>query len=297
MKCRIAVLLAAMTLALGLAAAQPPADQPEPPVRLQKKGKPLPDAPPADDGEKRLVPEGKKGDDLPREERLQTKPGEKPDTDLPPAEGDDEKEIVLRAAKNMRSAEDRLANHELGDKVQSLQRDILKDLDALIIRQQQPLPPQQAQPQPSPSSDSSSGSSDSSSPEQSQSSQQSSQGNRSGSPRPRPEQGQGRESGKGASSSRQQASQQSGTRGNRKDGQNPGGSPDQKSRPQSANPPSGELKPLNPDDNTKSIWGHLPEAKRAEMDAYAREKFMTKYKDLINQYYATLAEKSRQKGD
>jgi hypothetical protein len=50
-------------------------------------------------------------------------------------------------------------------------------------------------------------------------------------------------------------------------------------------------------DTTRSIWGHLPEAKRAEMDAYAREKFMTKYKDLINQYYETLAEKSRKKGD
>ena len=35
----------------------------------------------------------------------------------------------------------------------------------------------------------------------------------------------------------------------------------------------------------KEIWGHLTETQRAEMDVYAREKFMAKYNDLIKQYY------------
>jgi hypothetical protein len=289
----IAILLAAFAAAAGLTFAQPPAEQPEPPVRLQKKGKPLPDVPRTDELEKRLVPEGKKSDEPPREERRQTRPGEKPDSDVPAPEGEDEKEIALRVAKNMRTAEDRLANQELGDKIQPLQRDILKDLDALIARQEQPPPPQQSQQQSSSSSDSSSGSSESSSRDQSRARQQANQGSRQDSSRQRSQQGQSRQSGRRNPPGQPQESQQ---RPGAQGGQPAGGMPNQNPRAQ-AEPPNGELRPLPPTDNTKSIWGHLPEAKRAEMDAYAREKFMTKYKDLINQYYATLAEKSRQKGD
>ena len=34
-----------------------------------------------------------------------------------------------------------------------------------------------------------------------------------------------------------------------------------------------------------------------EMNAYGRERFMVKYKDLIEQYYSTISEKARKKGD
>ena len=47
----------------------------------------------------------------------------------------------------------------------------------------------------------------------------------------------------------------------------------------------------------KEVWGHLPESLRQEMNAYSREQFMAKYEDLIKQYYARIAEKSRRKGD
>ena len=48
----------------------------------------------------------------------------------------------------------------------------------------------------------------------------------------------------------------------------------------------------------KDIWGHLPETMRAEMNAYAsREEFMTKYRDLLKQYYTTIAEKGPRKGE
>ncbi|MFL5245273.1 MAG: hypothetical protein ACJ8FY_24520, partial [Gemmataceae bacterium] len=47
----------------------------------------------------------------------------------------------------------------------------------------------------------------------------------------------------------------------------------------------------------KDIWGHLPETLRAEMNAYAsREEFMAKYRDLLKQYYTTIAEKGQRKG-
>jgi hypothetical protein len=43
----------------------------------------------------------------------------------------------------------------------------------------------------------------------------------------------------------------------------------------------------------KEIWGHLPESMRQEMDAYAQEKFLLKYRDLLEQYYSALAEKGK----
>ena len=47
----------------------------------------------------------------------------------------------------------------------------------------------------------------------------------------------------------------------------------------------------------KDVWGHLPETLRQQMDAYGREQFMAKHSELLKQYYATLAEKGRQKRD
>jgi hypothetical protein len=47
----------------------------------------------------------------------------------------------------------------------------------------------------------------------------------------------------------------------------------------------------------KDIWGHLPLTLRQEMEQYSREQFMPKYQDLLKQYYATIAEKGRKKGD
>jgi hypothetical protein len=45
----------------------------------------------------------------------------------------------------------------------------------------------------------------------------------------------------------------------------------------------------------KDIWGHLPETVRQEMDQYSREQFMAKYHELLEQYYATIAQKGRHK--
>jgi hypothetical protein len=47
----------------------------------------------------------------------------------------------------------------------------------------------------------------------------------------------------------------------------------------------------------KDIWGHLPETLRKDMDAYSRVEFMMKYSDLLKQYYTTIAEKGRRKGE
>jgi pyruvate/2-oxoglutarate dehydrogenase complex dihydrolipoamide acyltransferase (E2) component len=43
----------------------------------------------------------------------------------------------------------------------------------------------------------------------------------------------------------------------------------------------------------KDVWGNLPETLRMAMDVYAREQFMSKYSELLKQYYSTIAERKR----
>lgn len=108
-------------------------DKPEAPVRLKKKLKPA--APMRQDDDKaaaEIKPE-KKPDEKKKLEPLRPK-----DKDDEPAEPEkDAKETVARIGKNMRNAEDRLAKKDPGDGTQQVQRDILKDLDALIEQSQQ----------------------------------------------------------------------------------------------------------------------------------------------------------------
>lgn len=49
-------------------------------------------------------------------------------------------------------------------------------------------------------------------------------------------------------------------------------------------------------DVAKDIWGHLPESLRQEVDHYYRERFMPRYRDLLQQYYLRLAESERRPG-
>jgi hypothetical protein len=43
----------------------------------------------------------------------------------------------------------------------------------------------------------------------------------------------------------------------------------------------------------KDVWGHLPQNKRQEMDAYAKERFLQKYEAILRQYYRTISEQGR----
>lgn len=42
----------------------------------------------------------------------------------------------------------------------------------------------------------------------------------------------------------------------------------------------------------KDVWGHLSDLLRAEMSQYAKEGFLDKYRDLLEQYYSTIASES-----
>lgn len=41
----------------------------------------------------------------------------------------------------------------------------------------------------------------------------------------------------------------------------------------------------------KEVWGHLPEKMRQELDLYFRDRFMPRYSELLRQYYSSLAER------
>lgn len=43
-------------------------------------------------------------------------------------------------------------------------------------------------------------------------------------------------------------------------------------------------------DVARDVWGHLPDAMRQEVDHYYRERFMPRYRELLQQYYMRLAE-------
>jgi len=262
----LTVFLLGFTLLAGLVVADDTKDKPEPPVRLKKKNKPA-----ADEAPKPPAAEEKKPEP-PMPPRA--KDG-KEDPEPAPAETEDEKEVLNRISRNMRSAEDRLANRELGEGTEQLHRDILKDLDLFLQMQNQqnsdssssPDQQQDAQNQPNQQS------------RQKQQGQQNQQarGNRRGSRRQM------------ARGNQQQGNQQQGNQQEqmaKSGGQNPGGG--------NAKKEEGANKIA---DIYKDVWGHLPESLRGEMNAYSREHFMAKYKDLIEQYYSSISEKGRRKGD
>jgi hypothetical protein len=215
----------------------------------------------------------------PRPEPAPEKKDESPRRTVPekeeplPEEDPEEKaqEILGRVSKNMRAAEDRLDKKDAGNATQQLQRDILKDLDELIAqsgRQQQQQQQQQQQEQ-----------------QQQQDRQQAARQQRAGSQRA---QGQRQQQAKGSRSQQNTAMARQPTPTTRTTQPQAGDPRNARSRPEGMNKIA---------DLYKDVWGHLPETLRQEMDQYAREQFMPKYQDLLKQYYATVAEKGRRKGE
>jgi hypothetical protein len=267
-------LIAAGLLLGGLALAQdPPAEPDDPPIRLKKKPKadaapqPEPDKPPMKD-EKKDPPKKDDGKDEPE----------------PPAPQEDEAEVLNRVAKNVRLAEEKLANKELTDGTRQLQEDILKDLDSLIKSAESP-PPQG--------------------------------GGGGGGGEDNKQGGMGQQGGKqgqqpGGGSQRASRNRGSGSRqANRGGSGNQGAQQARADQPKSGGQPkegggnmgggggrsTGEVTDKNAD-LYKDVWGHLPEALRAEMMAYSNDKqFMAKYDELIKRYYRSIAEQGRRKGD
>ena len=251
----------------------------EPAVRLKKKNPPAAESkegPKKEDPPARPTPAQGKKPNQPAEE-----PKEEPQDPEAADPDKEEQERLNRIDQNMRKSEDRLANRELTDATRQVQDDILKDLDALINRDQQ-------NPQTQPN----------------QQNEQDQQGGSASAEKRR----QQRSMGQGTSmrTGRRQRSRQTHMARNSNQRRPGRGSPSPGSgqKPQEPNGPAqvgnnpggggqSQSDPNKLSEVYKDIWGHLPETMRAEMNAYSREQFMDRYSELIKRYYTTIAEKGR----
>jgi hypothetical protein len=237
----------------AVAADDPKPDQPEPPIRLKKRDKPKVEPPP-----------DKKPEPPKDEAKKKDAKGEEPEA---PEQAEDPKVVLERVAKNMKDAADRLAKTDAGDGTRQVQRDIIKDLDELLkqMRQQSGNPNAASQ----------------SNQQQQQDDKQGQSGNR------RMQQRMARRQQRGGRNRMARGNQ-----GQRNQPQQDGQAQNGGTTPGGGGKGGKAMADKRPD-AYKDIWGHLPEALRMQMDAYAKEKFMAKYDELLKQYYATIAEKER----
>lgn len=262
----LALLLVGVLGLAGLALAQEPPAKEEPAVRLKKK-KPRGEDKPKVEPDK---PDEKKKDDDKAEKKEDKKPEPREAEPVTPQE--EEKEVLQRVVKNVHNVGERLAKNDLGEATQQTQRDILKDLESLIQRNENP--PQGDDEQ----NDNPSGGGGGSKSKGKRGSKKLSK--RAG----------GKSSSRTGSGSQAMSKSSSGQgQQGGKDGKNGngggGGNKDDRARNRAA-------------DQYKDIWGHLPQTLRAQMDAYSNpQPFMPKYDDVIKQYYRTIAEQGRRKGE
>ncbi len=200
------------------------------------------------------------------------------------------KELLARVARNMESSEDRLKKRDPGEKTRAIQDQIVHDLDELI-KKAKDQENQDSKSQQSASSSSQGGSSKSSRSSRSQTSRRS------------------KSRGQQQQQAGEQQQQQQSASAQKKDGQDKkeqAGGDKQKSAMEKSGkggtPTAGGGNSSTAKKNTiadlyRDVWGHLPEQKRQEMDAYSRERFMPRYDELLRQYYRTLSEQSRKKDE
>jgi hypothetical protein len=251
--------LFALGAALMLGAAAGRADE-SPPDRLEKK--PVPAEP------KRPEP---------------PKPGDKVDEDKDKpkdAPAEDAEKLREKIAEDMQSAEKKLKDRDPGRDTQDMQDRALRNIDKLIDMARNPPPPP---PQPPPMGGT---------PPPMGGDQQPQGG------KPQPQPGQSRREKR--EQRRRQMEQQA-----RGGGQQPrqpqpgdkesgggGQSGDSRGQPGMGGP-KGARQPDQLADVVKDFWGHLPETLRQEVDHYYRDRFMPRYRDLLQEYYGRIAERDR----
>lgn len=306
-------------LAIFVATLAPAADEPaipgdEPPLRLKKKKKA--DAPPP------AAEEKKQEEKKPEEKKEQAKeemPGEITRDGEPIDPGEDEKEVLNRVARNMKSVEERIVNKELNEGTRQLQEDIVKDLESLIRNSESPQggggggggneanegggqnDPQNQQGQKGQKGGQKSGQQGQKSGQQGQKSgqkanQQGQKGQQGGQQGQKGNQQKNQQGQKGGQQKNQQGDQGNDNKGGKQEGQQ-----EKESGKGNGNPGAGNGQEMPPLPNRegevyKDPWGHLPETLRQQMNAYSsREKYMEKHHDLIKQYYKTIAAQGRKK--
>ncbi len=197
-------------------------------------------------------------------------------------ESDDVAKLADRIGKTAKSATDKLGDRDTGDATLKDQRDLKKDLDKLIdLLQNQPPPPMSndsSQSPPPPSGG----------------------GGGGGQPKPMPMGGQRRT---GSGQRKPMPMPMGGNQPMPMGGQQPmpmgsnpmpmGAKPEEKGGNSAGT--GGQAAPTLPLAETiaKDFWGHLPEVPRQRMMQFFREQYNSRYKDLLPDYFSTLAEKEK----
>lgn len=231
----------------------------------------------------------KKKDLVPEKVDLNPKEDKTPSPKEEAAE-DKTAELIARIHKNMESSRERLDQKDPGNNTRQLQRDIVQDLDELIEQQKK----QDQQNQSQSSSSSSSTRRKLSQKQKSQDQKQKDQEQKSAKNQEQPQPQ------KQPAGSKKEDLTQKKSQGQDKDkdktAQQGKDKKDQKKQMAKTGGREGSSQKNNKNtlaDLYRDIWGHLPATKRQEMDAYARERFMREYEDLLRQYYRTIAEQDR----
>lgn len=233
-------------------------------------------------------------------------PGKDQPGDGEPAE--DPAKVAERIAKNAKDLGDRLAKEDTGPDTRAGQEKLKKDIDSLIKALENP-PPMQNQSDPMQNQQGQQGQQN----QQQQSGQQGGsssrpmggqrpQGNRSGrqpsgnrgGQQPQPMGGQGQPQGQPMPQGAQPGGNQ--PQGAKPDPKNPQGQQGG-DKPQGGNQPGGGGvgKPALPLDEAiaRDFWGNLPDLPRQRMLQFFREQYMSRYKEMLPQYYQSLAEKEK----
>jgi hypothetical protein len=265
---------------------------------------------------------------VPKPDEKKAEPKKAEPKDEKPADGDevDVQKTAERIAENAQKAGDRLKEKDPGEDTRKIQQEILKDIDALLKRAQQP--PQSPPDMPPPMSDMPPPKSDmpmpmpmggmggSGMPPPKSGMPMGGSGNSGGSAQPKGKSGGGGSSGKADRRPRKERRPRGDSpmpMGDPMANAGQGGTNSMPARPEPKDGPKekdqqggsatgarfGPLSPKRQNDKLadlyKDVWGTLPDRLRQEMDLYYREQFMPRYSELLRQYYAALAEQ-RKKG-
>ena len=218
--------------------------------------------------------------------------------------------LAERIAANSRQVGERLAAEDTGEQTRGRQNEIIKDIDKLLNLAENPPPSGSANNRPmnpnssvnnSGKSESSGGPSGPGSPGRTASqpggsspsgNNRSTQGNRgrSGWRDRAQQQGEALSRKQPMPSSAKPEGSQSAPSGNQTANDKPSAA-----QPDGGTPGTARVTPTLPDDVpfSKQVWGHLPEQMRQQMTQYYREQFVSKYGDLLRQYYSSLSERNK----
>jgi len=206
----------------------------------------------------------------------------KPEADIAPIEGDDVGSVANRIVKGTKAVSEKLSGQDTSEETRKDQKQVADDIEALIKLLENPPPMSDQGPPPPPMPN------DGPPPPTKNKGETKPQGGEGNRPRrTRPQAGK-------PNKPENTAMPKPG------EGQPQAEKPEGQPMPMGSGAEPGDKKagagaPMLPLAETiaKDFWGHLPEQPRQKMMQFFREQYLSKYKDLLPQYYSAISEKDK----